>query len=275
MPMAEYRAVDALCNSDLQLFKRNAGDYIWSKSAPRDPQKSKTAAAGTMAHMLILEGQEAFDEHIEVADVKGRDTKRFVDLVMDNPDKTVLTEAEATHVKAVSLSAMCHPMFKSIVESSGDVEVSIFATDPITGLELKIRPDKIINSEPKVTIADVKTTAKLSDWRTDRTWMNPIFCHEYGFTAAFYMYVASIYYGYDIEEYIFPVAQTHIELGRYPASVFKVTKQQVVDWGFWDEMIVALEGFAEAKKNNDFAEFEYLPNFRINDFEEITVREVE
>lgn len=272
--MAEYRAIDTLCNSDLQLFNRNAGDYIWNKTAPSDSQRAKAASVGTMVHMFLLEGEQAFNDHIVIADVKGRETKRFQELTAANPSNTVLTEDEASQVKAISVSALCNPLFNKMVRADGESEVSIFVNDESTGLDLKIRPDKILTGDIP-TLLDVKTTAKLSDWRSDRTWINPLFAHGYGFTASFYLYAASIYYGVELTEYWFAVPQTYIDMGKYPAAVFKITKQELIDYGFWDEMLSALNRFAQAKESGNFEQVEHFPNFATSDFEEITITESE
>jgi hypothetical protein len=61
-------------------------------------------------------------------------------------------------------------------------------------------------------------------------------------------------------------------LGRYPASTFVVTKDELVDLGFWDEMISALNDFATHKENNDWMTYEKFPEFPVFNSESIDIK---
>lgn len=261
MHQPEYRSADGVANSELLLFKRNPSTYIWSKTAPTDPAKTGTADIGNALHMLWLE-PENFDDNVIVADVKGRQTNRFSELVEQNPDKIILTEQEVSQVKVMFESSLCDPMFKRIIEAKGDCESSIFVDDPNLGIRLKIRPDKVINTKAGILMCDMKTTSSIDEWRSNREWINPLFKLNYGITAAYYLYVGSIHYGVELTEYAFPIAQKSIELGRYPVSVFTITKRDLEAIGFWAEMMINLEAFAEAYKANNFVSFERFPVFK-------------
>lgn len=260
--MQEYREDEALSNHELQIFKNNPSSYIWNKKAPSDPAKADTSDLGTALHAKLLE-PETYDDLIIVADVKGRNTVAFSKLQIENPDNIVLTEIEAEQVRIMADSAKHDPMFNIILGCDGQAEASIFVTCPNTGLKLKIRPDKVLNGflgQP-VTLADVKTTSNIDDWRNTAKWKNPLFTFGYGFTAACYLYVASIHFDIELTEYLFPIVQTSSQLGKYPVSVFKITKQELIEMGFWDEMLETLQYFASCKAANEFTTFEYFPQF--------------
>jgi len=273
--MQEYRENEALSNHELQIFKNNPSSYIWNKKAPSDPNKTGTSDLGTALHAKLLE-PETYDDLIIVADVKGRSTVAFSKLQIENPENIVLTEIEAEQVRIMADSAGHDPMFKAILDCDGQAEASVFVIDPNTGLKLKIRPDKVLYGflGQSVTLADVKTTSNIDDWRNTAKWKNPLFTFGYGFTAAYYLYVGSIHFDTELTEYLFPIVQTSSCLGKYPVSVFKITKQELIEMGFWYEMLETLQYFAHCKAENEFTTFEYFPNFGNYD-DEIIINDVE
>lgn len=274
IPMAEYRDAEGLANSELQIFKNNASSYIWNKTAPIDNKKASTADFGTCLHTALLE-PHLYEESIIVSSTKGRTAAAFAKDQAQNPDKIVLTDDEYKQIKVMSESAKCDPMFKKLLDAKGDCEISIFVNDPDTGLKLKIRPDKIIAGKNQILLCDLKSSASLDEWRADKQWLNPLFKIGYGFTAAYYMYAASIFYGVEITKYYFMVVSKSAELGRYPVSVFVITKDELVELGFWQEMIETLHEFAERKASDNWLSFENFPHFNIYKDESVTFSESE
>ena len=136
-----YRAADGLANSDAQMIEKNPGDFVWSKSAPRNGAKSKTTDIGTALHCAILE-PEKYKDHIVVSEFKGRTAKGFEAEQLANKDKVVLTKDEYDQVNLMAKSVFCHPSAKSILDLNGDCESSVFVKDEETGVNLKCRPDK-------------------------------------------------------------------------------------------------------------------------------------
>jgi hypothetical protein len=272
IPMSVYRKADGLANSELQMFITNPSSYIWNKTAPRDMAKATTADVGTCLHTKLLE-PHLYDDEVIVSDIKGRSSSSFRIMQTKNPTKIIITEAEANQIDIMARSAMSDPMFRSLIDMAGACESSIFVDDPMTGLRLKIRPDKVgIVKGQHPLLIDVKTSASLDEWRSDKPWLNPLFKFGYGFTAAYYIYVASILYGVELDRYVFLVAQKQSMLGRYPASTFVVTKDELVDLGFWDEMISALNDFATHKENNDWMTYEKFPEFPVFNSESIDIK---
>ena len=53
-----YREAEGLANSDAQMIEKNPGNFIWSKSAPRNGAKSKTTDIGyfksTSGNLLLI-----------------------------------------------------------------------------------------------------------------------------------------------------------------------------------------------------------------------------
>lgn len=261
MSHSDYLKAGGLSNGQLQMLGRSPADFIWSKNAPSDPRKAGTADFGTALHLALLE-PEIFNESVLVSSMKARASQGFTKEVMENPELTVLTEIEAEQIRIMQASAMAHPIFAKIIANKYPTEVSIFAGDR------KIRPD--IDGAKDGFIGDVKSTASLDDWRSPLPWKNPIHCHGYGHTAAFYLDVASEFYDREINVYKFLVIQKTIDLGRYPVSVFNVDRAYLEREGFFDQMRENLEVYNKCKSGNNFAYEEIFPDFAKSEDVEIS-----
>lgn len=272
IPMSEYQDADALSNSDLQIFKQNTSSYIWNKEAPSDPAKVSSSDFGTALHTAMLE-PELLKGSIKISSTKGRTAQAFLDMQAEFPDKIILTESEYEQIKIMSDSAKCDPMLKRILDAKGTCEVSIFVDDPRTGLKLKIRPDKVIDNDKVVLLNDVKSSADIAEWRNDREFINPLFKFGYGFTAAYYLYVGSIHYGIELDRYNFLVVSKSSQMGKYPVSVFTITKEELIELGFWNEMTETLDRFAECKAKNNWLSYERFPAFNIYSEETIEFKD--
>lgn len=264
----EYRGRKGISNSEMIMVGTSPADHIWSKNAPFDESKVLTKDFGTAFHTSVLE-PELFDDTVIVSSVKGRDTKTFQQEIIDNPDKTVLTEIEAEKIRVMRASGMAHPVFASIINDCKLKEVSIFARDESRDIDVKIRPD-IDCVESHGFIGDLKSVALLDDFRSDKPWQNPLIKHNYGHTAAFYLHVASLHYGYDVDVYKFLAVQKTVQLGRYPVSVFTVDRDYLIANGFWDKMIENLDVYTKCFHNNTW-EFDELPPMFVKD-EEVDIK---
>lgn len=258
IPDSEYRALPALSNHELQLFAKNPSLFVWNREAPSDPNKSATADFGNALHVSLLE-PEKYDDKVLVSSVKGRATQTFIKEQIDNPGKFVITEAENDQIQVMKLSCMANPMFKRIMTAKGKGEQSIVVHDKDRDIDLKIRVDWLIDSVRLP--CDLKTTSDIEDWRSDKSWINPLFKFGYGYTASFYLHALSIHYGEDVNEYVFPIVQKSAALGRYPASVFRITREELDAMGFWSATQVNIDNFAKAFHDNDFTSFEQFPRF--------------
>lgn len=255
----EYRKMEGVSNSDLLMIKENPSDFPWSKVAPVDESKVATKDFGTALHTALLE-PEKFDDDVLVSSVSGRTTKTFMKEVTDNPEKVVLTEVEAERIRIMQASAKCHPSLNRFLTAEGDRESSIFVYDNDFGVWLKCRPD--IDAWPVCRfVGDLKSTEDIGKWREHVEWKNPLYTFNYGHTAAFYLYAMSIYYGQEVGTYKFGLSQKTISLGKYPCSVFTITKHELVELGFWDNMLNNVGEYADRLKRNDWMHEESFPAF--------------
>ena len=245
-----YREADGLANSDALMIENNPGDFVWSKSAPRNNAKSKTTDIGTALHCAILE-PEKYKEHIVVSAFKGRTAKGFEAEQLENKNKVVLTKDEFDQVNLMAESVLSHPAAKSILDLVGDCESSVFVKDEETGVGLKCRPDKDAVQSSGICI-DVKTTADIDDWRSDKEWINPLYKFNYGHGASFYTDVLEQHYKTEIDSFVFLVIQNIVRLGRYPVAVFTISKQELIELGFWDRHRANISEFSRCKNGDDW-----------------------
>lgn len=262
LPHDEYRKIKALANSSALLFANNPSDFIWASKAPVDFAKVMTKDVGTALHAALLE-PEKFDDLVYVSSVKGRQTKTFEQEVIDNPDHIVLTDEEAEKVRIMVGSVMAHPAANHYLSVAGGLsECSIVTHDHEFNIDLKCRPDRLI-ADYDICV-DVKTTGDISKWRSDKEWINPMFEFNYGHNAAFYLHTLSLHYGREFNKYVFVVVSTTVQLGRYPVAVFEVTKDQLIEWGFWAQMLANLERYSLCKHNGFKVQAETF-NFAVRD----------
>ena len=258
-----YRAAKGLANSDALMIENNPGNFVWAKSAPRNSEKSKTTDIGTALHCAILE-PEKYKEHVIVSEFKGRTTKGFAEEQKENKNKVVLTKDEYEQVNLMAESVKSHPSAKSILDLDGDCESSVFVTDKETNEKLKCRPDKDAVESAGVVI-DVKTTASIGDWRSDKEWVNPLYKFNYGHQASFYIDALEQHYKAEIDSFIFIVIQSSVELGRYPVAVFQISKAELVELGFWARHRTNVHQFSRCVNKNDWIHTETF-NFGSNDY---------
>jgi len=255
----DYRDADGVANSTLLLMEHSASDVQWLKNAPVDVIKHQAADFGSALHTAILEPKK-FDDVVYVSSVSGRKTKTFAQEIITNPDKIVLTEDEVQQIRLMQASGMAHPAFNRCLSLGSHFESSIFVKDTERDLILKVRPD-VDAVENAGYLANLKTTASLDDWRSDRNWINPLYKFNYGHDAAYCLYVASLFYGEEIKTYKWLVLQKSISLGRYPVGCFTITKQELIEFGFWDRMLINLDEYALRSKSGDWLEEEHFPMF--------------
>lgn len=262
MHQDEYRQLPALANSDATMIQVSPPDYIWSKQAPTNFAKVQTKDMGTALHALLLE-PETYDDLILVSSVKGRNTKAFEKEVEENPNNIVLTAEEAEQIKIMAGSVSAHPTASKLLKVDGPTECSVIARDNESGVDLKCRPDK--NAVESIgACIDIKKTADLSKWRSDKEWLNPMFEFGYGHQAAFYLHTLSLHYGFEVTRFIFIAIQSSIALGRYPVGVFEVSKEQLIAWGFWGRMLANIDKYKKCSESGEWDQVETF-NFYVDD----------
>lgn len=258
----QYRKESGVSNSDLMLIERSPSDYMWSLGAPRDTAKTAAFDFGTALHTAMLEPEKFNDQVIVYSQTKTRETKAFHEFMLSQSDDAIiLLESEYNKIRFAVDGAQYHPSVNRILTAKSDKEGSIFVMDKERDITRKIRPDLDYVDYGLPVLADLKSTANLSDWRQDARWKNPLFTHGYAHTAAYYMDTASIEYGIQINEYIFIVVQKTIEMGRYPVAAITITRDELEMLGAFDQVNHNLDTYATCLHANNWDSVERFPMF--------------
>ncbi|EIB6543235.1 exodeoxyribonuclease VIII [Salmonella enterica] len=216
IPNEAYHAGPGVSKSQLDDIADTPAIYLWRKNAPVDTEKTKSLDTGTAFHCRILEPEE-FSKRFIIAPEFNRRTsagkeeeKTFLEECA-RTGRTVLTAEEGRKIELMYQSVMALPLGQWLVESGGYAESSVYWEDPETGILCRCRPDKII---PEFHwIMDVKTTADIQRFRT------AYYDYRYHVQDAFYSDGYRAQFG-EIPTFVFLVASTTAECGRYPVEIF-------------------------------------------------------
>lgn len=216
IPNEAYHAGPGVSKSQLDDIADTPAIYLWRKNAPVDTEKTKSLDTGTAFHCRVLEPEE-FSKRFIIAPEFNRRTsagkeeeKTFLEECA-RTGRTVLTAEEGRKIELMYQSVMALPLGQWLVESAGYAESSVYWEDPETGILCRCRPDKII---PEFHwIMDVKTTADIQRFRTD------YYDYRYHVQDAFYSDGYRAQFG-EIPTFVFLVASTTAECGRYPVEIF-------------------------------------------------------
>ncbi|ECA6742905.1 exonuclease VIII, partial [Salmonella enterica subsp. enterica] len=216
IPNEAYHAGPGVSKSQLDDIADTPAIYLWRKNAPVDTEKTKTLDTGTAFHCRILEPEE-FSKRFIIAPEFNRRTsagkeeeKTFLEECA-RTGRTVLTAEEGRKIELMYQSVMALPLGQWLVESAGYAESSVYWEDPETGILCRCRPDKIISEFH--WIMDVKTTADIQRFRT------AYYDYRYHVQDAFYSDGYRAQFG-EIPTFVFLVASTTAECGRYPVEIF-------------------------------------------------------
>lgn len=216
IPNEAYHAGPGVSKSQLDDIADTPAIYLWRKNAPVDTEKTKSLDTGTAFHCRVLEPEE-FSKRFIIAPEFNRRTsagkeeeKTFLEECA-RTGRTVLTAEEGRKIELMYQSVMALPLGQWLVESAGYAESSVYWEDPETGILCRCRPDKII---PEFHwIMDVKTTADIQRFRT------AYYDYRYHVQDAFYSDGYRAQFD-EIPTFVFLVASTTAECGRYPVEIF-------------------------------------------------------
>ena len=155
MPFADYRAAPGLSQSELKCLLDGPGHMLASRfgSPPTESMK-----IGTMAHDWLLERKwpnAAFKPPgMNLATKEGKIWKAE----QIAADREIYPPEVGDFLTVLPDRIQQHPMAKQLFDAKGRREVSVFATDPDSGIRLKCRVDLL--PDRGNTVADVKKTCK-------------------------------------------------------------------------------------------------------------------
>ncbi|EFF7818147.1 exodeoxyribonuclease VIII [Escherichia coli] len=216
-----YHAGPGVSKSQLDDIADTPALYLWRKNAPVDTTKTKTLDLGTAFHCRVLEPEEFSNRFIVAPEFNrrtnsGKEEEKAFLRECASTGKTVITAEEGRKIELMYQSVMALPLGQWLVENAGHAESSIYWEDPETAILCRCRPDKII---PEFHwIMDVKTTADIQRFKT------AYYDYRYHVQDAFYSDGYEAQFGVQ-PTFVFLVASTTIECGRYPVEIFMMGEE--------------------------------------------------
>lgn len=173
MPFEDYAAVDAFSNSDMKHLARSA--WHWKNRLP--VKQSRPMLCGSLVHCAQLEPHALDDRYVFVPeDAPRRPTEAQWNAAKSNESSQAAKEwwrdfldkqggreivtPEEYAITKLQLAALAACPELAQLLATGDSEVSIFWTDPETGVYCKARPDHVhpIPGTRAVKLVDLKST---------------------------------------------------------------------------------------------------------------------
>lgn len=182
MTEKEYRRHPAISRSELFKMSETPEKFKYFQENPQ-PQ-TPTLAFGSFLHKLVLEPETLWDEFCVLPNVDRRTKsgkQAFEAFVIENADKTIMTEYEASTAKEMAEAINKNPISRRLLQ--GEHEKPLFWTDEATGEECKCRVDCLAKLDDTYIVVDVKTT----DNASNASFMRSAMKYGYHFQAGMYL----------------------------------------------------------------------------------------
>lgn len=148
MPFEQYLATPAVSKSGLWTLHTRSPAH-----ARIDKEESNAMKLGTAVHCAVLEPDEFLGRFVRGPD--DRRGNRWKEHLEEHGDR-LLTSGDYDAALAIRDALSRHPTIRRLTGAGTVREVSAFAVDPVTGLQMRARPDAFV---PELSIiADLKVT---------------------------------------------------------------------------------------------------------------------
>ena len=222
MTNGAYHAHEAISKSKLDAA-RKSGRHLYDML--HGPPRESTAAfdLGTALHAAALPGESLEEVAVRMPEGMKKTTKEGRAFVAENKSKIILSPSDSYLLDQMILSLSEHPFCKSFINGDlkGKAEQSFFCTDSETGLELKARPDFILDDYS--LILDLKTTVDASLRGFQRSVAN----YRYYVQASHYLDVVEGATGTRPQAFLFIA----VEKSRPFGSAVYMADQAMIDLG--------------------------------------------
>lgn len=210
----EYHACPEFSSTQLKDILRS-GAHFYSKNILKETEKETKEAMnfGTLAHTLFLEPDQ-FNAEFIIAPKFDRRTKAGKEEAAAweeaNQGKILVTQEQVDGAVRIAENLKQLSSYSDMQNNYGMPEASIFFTDPIFGLQLRIRPDWHIApcpAFPDGLILDVKTTTDARHHAFSKK------CSDFGYDLSASMYREGFQQYYETENkppFVLLVAESSI-----------------------------------------------------------------
>ncbi len=252
----QYHAADGISKSGLDLIMRSPAHYRFGERK----EATRAMEIGTALHCAILEPERFATDYMLLRNVTDRRSSEYKEACKVWSSERVLTGLEADRVAGMQESAFSNPHLSQYLSVPGRCELSMFATDPETGVLVKCRFDKLTDSGFAV---DLKKTQDLRDFAKS------VANYGYHMQAAFYLDVYKWATGDDLSAFVFAAVE---ELLPHASAPFGLD-EEALEIG---RMLYrkALNTYAECLEADEWPgiacepETIQLPSWYINQFEQ-------
>jgi len=184
----QYHKLPGLSASGLKEFMISPAHYI----EYRCREFNADVKLESLVHLFMLEPHNFDSQYVVINELRSNaDKARYAEAVAEG--KLRVRDQDISAAMNISENAMSDPFIANLF-TRGKNEHSIFCKDKDLGIELKIRPDTII--EETNTIIDIKT---ISRGKNDFGLQSLIRTRQWDIQAAFYLYVANQVYGQNFD----------------------------------------------------------------------------
>lgn len=130
-------------------------------------EESDLMRMGTAVHCMVLEPNEFQNRYVMAP--RHYDKRRKVDLAeldaiaSQYPGRTILEPSEQVTLKKIVEGLRNHAKARQLLSAPGQSELSIFWRDDLTGLDLKVRIDRLVQVGSTGTLVEIKSTEDASE----------------------------------------------------------------------------------------------------------------
>ena len=187
----DYHADDAIGSTTIKSISVSPANLYFN------PFKgSKSAHIGTAIHAALLE-PDLYEKQFYRLPHSDRRSAEYKTAASERGNEFVIVGSEVETINRMFESSRMNNDFIDYIEAKGHSEVSMFATCPRTGLNLKCRFDRLSDSHPYPL--DVKSCRDAGQ----RGFSQAFGQYHYHVQAAFYLYVLKLVTGRDLNQFCF------------------------------------------------------------------------
>ena len=228
---------------------------------PNPFNATRAKEIGSAIHCRILES-DRWETDYKVVECDARTSALYKAACKDFPKERVLTSVEYENVLGMQKGVLRNRHCRELIEAPGRYELSLFTTDPITGVAVKVRYDKLTDSGMP---CDLKKCQKAGRDDFSRTINN----YGYHVSAALYMDAWEWQFGekLDVMRWIAVEEQSPHAALRYKPDADAL----MIGRALYRE---ALELYANCLDSDEWPSYEDdeedigLPNYAVSNYEE-------
>lgn len=209
-----HAAPDSISKSGLDLVNRSPAHYFFAEDKP----STRAMQLGTALHTAILEPELFASSYMLLRDVTDRRTSIYKEAVKIHGADNVLISTEADYVAGMQESVYSNEKAKQLIKNCEYKEISVFATCPRTGVNLRCRFDGL--SIKHNYAIDLKTTR---DARPDE-FSKAIYNYRYHVQDAFYRYVYFLATGIELDFFEFIAVESDIPHPTVPYRLDDISR---------------------------------------------------